>query len=291
MLSMTGYAHLIKKYNNRKWEISVSTVNNRFLDVSVYLPVNDSLLDEKVRDFVKEKITRGKVNVKISWEVIDDTNALVKLNQHVLKKCYSECKAFSKKMGIKNDVSMKDLVGLQFAWTFHGKDEANVSDEFLNSFIKEAMNKLFVSRHKEGERLKKKIASYINEIKSNVSILRKIRNEQIKELNQKLKTKLNEVKNTSDAGEKNVIEREINYMILKGDIEEELVRLESHIEEFKKVINLNEPIGKKIGFLVQELTRECNTIGDKLMHVKGKHTALNNKMLLEKIREQSLNIE
>jgi uncharacterized protein (TIGR00255 family) len=291
MLSMTGYAHLIKRYNNRKWEISISTVNNRFLDVSVYLPVNDNLLEEKIKQFVNEKITRGKVNVKISWEILDDTNASVKLNQDVLKKCYSECNSFSKKIGIKNDITMKDLVSLSFAWTFHGKDESKVSEEFLNSFIKEALNKLYVSRNKEGERLKKKIVSYINEIKVNVVVLRKIRNSQTKELNKKLKTKLTEIRNSPDAGEKNAIEREINYMILKGDIEEELVRLESHIEEFRKVIILNEPIGKKIGFLVQELTRECNTIGDKLMHVKGKHTALNNKMLLEKIREQSLNIE
>ncbi|MFC1546099.1 YicC/YloC family endoribonuclease [bacterium] len=290
MRSMTGYAHMVRKDKKRKYDLSVTAINSRFLDIHIYLPMADALLEARIRDNIKKQIARGKVNLKLSWESLEEHKTLLKLNENVLEQCIKECRTFSRKTRLTNDVSIKDLISMPFAWNVYDKKESDLNYRFIDSMVKEALKKLSITREKEGQRLRKRIISYINGIKKHINSLKSIRKEQTKELNKKLKTKLVEI-NKSDTNNKSAIEREIKFIILKGDIEEEIVRLESHIIEMERILDEKDSIGKKMGFMVQELTRECNTIGDKLMHVRGKHIALNCKMLIEKIREQLQNIE
>lgn len=291
MLSMTGMSHLMRDDGEKKWDVRMIAVNNRFLDITVILPMRDAVIEEKIRALVRKEIVRGKIDIKIGWEFSSQQGPSIHLNGDILKQCYSACAAFAEENDVENTVTMADLLHLPFAWKLDEHCELTHNEQFLEQLITDTIQMLRLSREKEGAKLKKALCSYTCAMRKYIEQLRGINTKQTQAISKKIKEKIRELNAIERITEKNMLEKEIAALICKGDVAEELVRLDSHTVYLEQLFEENATVGKKIGFVLQELMREANTLGDKLLEMKGKHIVLQLKTLIERLREQSHNIE
>ncbi|MFH1715607.1 MAG: DUF1732 domain-containing protein [Elusimicrobiota bacterium] len=293
MISMTGCAHSIIKDKKRKWDITITTINSRFLDIMVHLPMRDLTLEEKVRACIKKNILRGKVDVHISWEELKYTQAKQMINKKAFIQGFKEYSQIARELGKKDMVALRDLLHVPYIWNTREQKDVDVSDKEINSVMNQAVLKLHEARKNEGARLKKKFVTYVDKIYRTFKQLERVQKSEEHEVEKKVRKKISELKkrHIKLKTDERTVEKDIVMMLFKGGYEEELVRIGSHITHLRSALNENGPVGKKIGFIIQELAREFNTLGDKLSQMNGKNLVLQGKVEVEKIREQIQNIE
>lgn len=294
MHSMTGFASLNKKKKNKIFDLKITSVNSKYLEIKID-GIKDLYLYDLAKNFVQNEISRGKVFIQFNYEILDKCKQEFKLDENVLKVYYDEFNRVAKKMKIKNDMTLKDLVKIRDCSFF--KSEKNSSESAIDErdfleLLAELLEKFKLNRKKEGDKLKKQFLTYFNKLEKNAASLRHLKKDYESKLKEKIKKKLIDLHkdNVTDIDAK-TIDKEINFILLKGDFEEELVRVDTHLKQLKKMMDSDENIGKKMGFLMQELNREFNTLGDKIAEVKGKQLAIDSRILIDRIREQALNIE
>jgi uncharacterized protein (TIGR00255 family) len=291
MDSMTGFAHVNKKKNNIIWDMKISSVNSKFLEYRID-GIKDLYLQDVLKQILQNEISRGKVYVQINYEkILDEADSFV-LNEEELEKYKKEIDRISAKMNIKNDISVMSLI--RFYEANKGKKEQpenQILEEDLKDIFKSLLDKFKKDRKKEGQKLKKQFLKYFQILSKNAEDLKKIKKLYDENMKIKIKEKLDQFdEDEIDELDKKNIEKEMNFWIFKGDFEEEIVRINAHLGKFKDILD-DDNIGKKMGFLVQELHREFNTLGDKVLDVKGKEIAIECKIIVDRIREQSMNIE
>jgi len=292
MHSMTGFASINKKKKNMIFDLKITSVNSKFLEIKID-GIKDLYLYDLAKNVVQSEITRGKVFIHFNYEIIDKGQHEFKLDENLLKIYYSEFERVAKKMKIKNDITLKDLVKISESCSFRNENNnCEIDEKEFLELLAELLEKFKLNRKKEGDKLKKQFLGYLNKLEKNAESLKKLKKNYEMQLKEKIKNKLIELHkhDVTDIDAKS-IEKEINFILLKGDFEEELVRVNTHLKQLKKMLDLDEEIGKKMGFLMQELNREFNTLGDKIAVVKGKQLAIDSKILIDRIREQALNIE
>lgn len=270
--------------------VEIRSLNSKFADVSVRIPSSLSKFELNVKKQVSDELLRGKINVSI--DIISEDQGLTSVyNYELLKTIYAELRDIADELGANKSELLK--LALQSPGVT-GATEEEWPEEILKVLLEcvaNATDDCDDFRMTEGAELELKLNSYLAGMESALTKIKDFEEERIVLLEARLKEGLKELesKGNFDA-DKNRFEQELIYYIEKFDINEEKVRLNKHIAYFKEVLAQNEPNGKKLGFIAQEMGREINTIGSKANHAGLQRLVVQMKEELEKIKEQLLNI-
>lgn len=290
--SMTGFGRAIYDNGKRSFTIELKSVNHRYLDLNVKLPRTLISLEEKIRKEISQKIKRGKVDVFITQNVYNDDDYDVKLNKNLAD---SYCKCLMKikeSYDVKDDISVSLISKFPDVISIEQKEEN--FDEIWSAILiplTEALNKLVDMREKEGSKLKEDIENKCDVIKKNVCFIEEKSAYVVEEYKIKLDERIKELLGENKEIDESRIAMEVAIFADKACIDEEIVRLKSHIIQLKDTLKKDEPIGRKLDFIVQEMNREANTIASKSNNIDIVHSVLDIKNDIEKIREQIQNIE
>lgn len=290
--SMTGYAHAIYRKNGLLIDIELRSVNSRFFDCQVKLSKQINDFENRIRELLKEKISRGSIIATAIIESKDLTSPEISFDYDVIKKIIAELSAVRKKFNIKGEISLDTL--LRFPELIINKNSKSVNFEAIWPKVQEtllsAIIKLNTMRAAEGKTLRDDLMMRIDKMKKIACQIEnevpKRQKEYILKLKKRIQSLLSDV--SVDQGK---LANEISFIADKMDITEEIVRFKSHLSQFEKSLNGNESVGKRLGFLLQEMNREANTIGSKANHEKITGLAITLKEDTETIREQIANID
>jgi|TARA_Y100000385_G_scaffold286370_1_gene348239 uncharacterized protein (TIGR00255 family) len=285
---MTGFGKSEITIDHFNINIEIRSLNSKFLDLSLKLPSIFKDLDLPLRKLIKEKVMRGKVELMIHYEKINQSNT-ISLNKEKIIKYHNDLKEIVNELDYKSD---KDLIGYALKLPEiiqHSKEKLNDnSKSLLFSSVEKACEDLKKFRRNEGAALEKELTGYLNTILNNLHEVNSFENERLPKVKEKLKKAIDELNLKSEIDEKR-LEQELIYYSEKLDLTEEKVRLKEHCIHFKETIKETNS-GKKLGFITQEMGREINTLGSKANHIKIQKIVVNMKDELEKIKEQVLNI-
>ena len=287
-LSMTGFGKSEVTLNHFNISIEIRSLNSKFLDLSLKLPSIFKELDLPIRKLIKEKVIRGKVELIIHYEKINQTNT-ISLNKERIISYHNELKEITNELNYNSD---KDLIGYALKLPEiiqHSKEILNDDNiSLVLSSVEKACEDLKKFRINEGSALKKELTGYLNSILDNLMKVNKFEKERLPKVKEKLKKAIDELNLKNQIDEKR-LEQELIYYSEKIDITEEKVRLKEHCLHFKKSIKESNS-GKKLGFITQEMGREINTLGSKANHLSIQKIVVDMKDELEKIKEQVLNV-
>ncbi|WP_273323048.1 YicC/YloC family endoribonuclease [Vallitalea guaymasensis] len=288
--SMTGFGRGEYVSNDRKMTVEIKSVNHRYCDINVRMPKKISFLENNIRNFVKKKVSRGKVDIFISYEDNSEGNECIKLNEDLIGQYLKYFDIISEKFDLDNDIRVSNITRYPEVITI---EEQDVDEELLWNLMEKALTiaieKLISTRTTEGELLKKDIIQKLDTINNLVSNIKTRAPYVIEEYKVKLENRINDLlSSTIDEARLAV---EVAIFADKCCVDEEIVRLESHIEHMRRTLDKDIPIGRKLDFLLQEMNRESNTILSKSNDIEVSTNGLELKTEIEKIREQIQNIE
>ena len=288
---MTGYGRAEELFENYKITVEVKSVNNRYLDVNFKMPRFLSFAEERIKVLLKDFITRGKLDIFISVASGENSEKTVVIDKGLASEYIKAFKALCEETGITYDLTASRFLNNQEIVKIEHKeqDDEEIWAELLPVIV-EALENYNDMRQREGERLKNDILDKADIIAGYVSEVEKIVPENIEAYKAKLFDKIKEALENYDVDESRII-TEVAIYTDKVCVDEETVRLKSHLTELKSMLENGGAIGKKLDFLIQEMNREINTIGSKGNDLKISQIVVNVKNEIEKIREQIQNIE
>lgn len=283
---MTSYYSVSKETDYGCLVIEIKTLNSRFFDLQIKLSDEFRIHETIIRKKISKVISRGKIECKAYFKTKEKLPEFKKNDLKVMKEVIITIEKISSLIKDPQKINPVDIVHL------HNEkgDKFNyigLSKTFLILF-ESSLKKIITDRQREGKKIKQLILSRNIKIEKEVKKIRKVIPKYIDNHQKKILKKFKEALINVDQDK---IKQELLIFIQKGDIEEELDRLDSHSHELKRLLNLNEPVGKKIDFLMQEFNREVNTLGSKAIAVEISQSAVELKVLIEQIREQIQNIE
>lgn len=291
--SMTGFGR--SEFVNEDYDLTfeIKTVNHKFLDIQIKMPYFLNFCEDKIKNKVREKIQRGRVEIFIRGkQKFDLKTSSLDINLDLAKAYLDAYQTISKQLGFENSINFGNIIKNENIVEIKTD---NIDEDFLKenvlSSIEKSLTEVVNMREIEGENLKKDLENNILLIEKNLENIKKnskdVLNNQIEKLTQKIKSFSNELTET----EINRLNLEIIFYTDKLDINEEITRLYSHIENFRKFLESKFQIGKKMDFLLQEMNREVNTIASKSNSFLISNYVIEMKVTLEKLREQVQNIE
>lgn len=289
--SMTGFGRAKYSENGLNITVELKSVNHRYFEFASRLPKGYMFLDEKLKSYCQQKISRGKLEASVIIEDNSENAAVVELNAAYAEAYLAAVKDMSRRYGIKNDVKMSSLVTNPelFMVKKQSLPEETVTAAVLKT-AEEAMESFISMREAEGERLKNDVKARTDFILERVVFVEERSPETVKAYREKLEQKIRELIGDVQVDEQRLL-TETAIFADKVAVAEETVRLKSHIRQFCSLLDSAEPIGRKLDFIVQEMNREANTIGSKAQDIEIAHTVVDIKSEIEKIREQIQNIE
>ena len=289
--SMTGYGRCVKTVNEREFTVEIRSVNNRYLDCSVKLPRVLSFAEETIKQAVKATISRGKVDVFIPQRSENAGDVKVTLNSVMAAEYVAAMRQMAQELNIREDISVALVSRMPDVFTV---DKPQVDEEQLLADLMGVMNAALASfdamRSKEGEALKNDLTSRGSTIRELVSQVEAGNAQTVIDYRARLYNKLQEVLANTSIDESRIL-TEAAIFADKVAVDEETVRLRSHLEQMDTMLASGGPIGRKLDFLLQEMNREANTIGSKCTDLHLARIVVDIKAELEKIREQTQNIE
>ena len=289
--SMTGYGRAVSIIDNREITVELRSVNNRYLDCSVKLPRLYSYAEDAVKNKVKTAISRGKVDVYITVNMTAGESASISVNKPMLEGYLSALKAVSEDYGVRDDISVMSLARLPEILIVQKaeEDEEKITNDIL-SVADEAIAAFNAMRETEGKALDKDLRTKAQSILSLVSLVEQRSPVTVAEYRSRLTAKMQEVLQSTTIDESRILQEAAIYAD-KVSVDEETVRLRSHIAQMETMLTNGGAIGRKLDFLLQEMNREANTTGSKCNDLELSNTVVEIKAELEKIREQIQNIE
>lgn len=289
--SMTGFGRSEIVKGNRKISVEIKSVNHRYLEAGIKMPKKLNVFESRMRDLLKKYATRGKIDIFINYEDDSESQVNLKFNQNIADEYMAIFNNMSEKYNLKNDMTVGGLARFPEVITM---DEVQEDEEELWHFIEEAMKaalEQFVNtRILEGENLKKDLLGKLDHMEELVAFVEKRSPEIMKEYRSKLESKVKELLGDTTIDESRIATEVIIYAD-KICVDEETVRLRSHIEHARKCLNEEGGIGRKIDFIAQEMNREANTTLSKANDIEISNAAIDLKTEIEKVREQIQNIE
>jgi len=290
--SMTGYGRGEAKDDSKILTVELKSVNHRYIDIMIRMPKKISSLEEKIKKKIKSYISRGRIEVYISLDEYNDTSLIIKPNIDVLREYYDALIEIKKEFMIQDEISLSQLTNYPDAFLIESKEEDEESIwNSLNIALEEALKSLIEMRNKEGIELAKDISKRGKRIYNLVKEIELKSPLILKEYKMKLLERIKELSEDNIEIDENRLALEVSIYADKSNITEEIVRLNSHLDRLKGIVNEDGPIGRKLDFLIQEMNREINTIGSKSSDVDIANYVIEIKSELEKIREQVQNIE
>ncbi len=289
--SMTGYGRAVAKLSEREITVEIKSVNNRYLDCNVKLPRLFSFAEEAVKAKVQSMVSRGKVDVYITVAVTDGSDVKISLNTPVFEGYLAVMRQMTEQYGVKDDISVSALARISDVFVVE-KQQADADEVTADivSVVEAALNAFNEMREREGSALRADIESRAKTIESIVSQIEVKSPETVAAYRARLEQKLREVLENRSLDESRII-TEAAVFADKIAVDEETVRLRSHLSQLETMLETGSPIGRKLDFLMQELNREANTISSKCSDASVAMLAVDLKAELEKIREQIQNIE
>ena len=289
--SMTGYGSAKGTVEGIEVCVELKSVNNKFLDTSVRLPRNFLFAEETIKSAVMSHISRGKVDVFVTVDTSMADDMIVKVNEPLLKGYIEALESISKEYGLPNDITAMSVSRFPDVLNVEKKElDADAVAEGIRVIAEQALCDFDGMRIREGAKLKEDVLSKLETIEKLVGIIETESPKTVEEYREKLKQKLFEVLGTTDIDETRII-TEAAIFADKVAVDEETVRLHSHMAQLRSMLDGGSPIGRKIDFLLQEFNREANTTGSKCQNAEIAHVVVNLKSEIEKIREQIQNIE
>lgn len=289
--SMTGFGRNEIVQVDRKMTVEMKAVNHRYCEISIKMPKKLSFFEAGIRNLLKQYIGRGKVDVFINYEDYTENNVCVKYNSELAREYLKYLNQMGKDFGIENDVRVSTLSRFPEVFTL---EEQSLDEKELWELVEEAVRgaaiRLVESRVAEGEHLKKDIIDKLDGILGLVEFIESRSPEVVNEYRNKLYAKVAELLGDTKVDE-SILLTEVTVYADKICVDEETVRLKSHIHNMKATLNESENVGRKLDFIAQEMNREANTILSKASDLEVTNKAIDLKTEIEKIREQIQNIE
>ena len=289
--SMTGYGRAVETVNGREFTVEIRSVNNRYLDCTVKLPRSFSFAEEAVKAAVKAAVSRGKVDVYISVRSETEADVQVTLNKPVVEGYLAAMRQMVADYGVKDDICVSTLSRMSdvFVVDKPKADEDQLKADLL-SVVEKALLAYDAMRVTEGLALENDLRSRANTILELVAQVEELNPKTVSDYRKRLEEKMREVLENKSIDESRIL-TEAAIFADKVAVDEETVRLRSHLEQMDAMLAGSGGIGRKLDFLLQEMNREANTTGSKCSDVKVARIVVDIKAELEKIREQTQNIE
>ena len=289
--SMTGYGRAKYEIDSREYIVEIKSVNNRYSDISVKMPRNISFLEENIKKLIASAITRGKVEIFITFNNNSNKCRSIEINKELAKKYIEEMKRLAEETNIDSNIEVIDVMKMPdiLNITLDKDDESLITEELIKCTT-EAIDNFIRMREIEGEKIKEDLETRINSIAEKIEKISSISTGLVEEYIIKLKKRINDLLQPNFVDESRLAQEIVIYSD-KSSIEEEVTRMKSHIAQFLMLLEKSNSNGKKIDFLIQEMNREINTIGAKANCLDITKYVVEVKTELENIREQIQNIE
>ena len=289
--SMTGFGREQGVVEGYEIQVEIRSVNHRYFEFSSRLPRSFSYLDEKLKSFVSERVSRGKVEVSVTISKTEGVEAEIEVNQEIAAGYVNALRNANIKLGLNDDLSLSDITRFPDVFKIQKvQDDEEVVWNAVKQICFEALNRFINMRETEGQKMYEDISSRLDFIEEKTNEIEKISPLISENYKNRLYSKIKETLEDRDIDEQRVL-TEVAIFSDKIAVDEETVRLHSHVSQLRELINSSEPVGRKLDFLVQELNREVNTIGSKAQDLSVTKTVVELKSEIEKIREQIQNIE
>ncbi len=293
--SMTSFGRAVGVSGGKSFVCEMKSVNNRFLDLSVRLPRNYGYFEDNIRKYIKEEcgITRGKIDINVTVELVESEGVLVELDMAYAKSYYEALKRLSDELSLRDDITVSKVAQNRDIFILK-KPEEDAEREWEQFFpvFKEAVSKFKEARAIEGENLRKDLLLKCDNVANIADKIKTISEKNTNEYHSRLEARLRGIIGDLDINiDENRIITECAIFADKIAVDEEIVRLGSHLKAFKEALDSSEPVGRKLDFIVQEINREINTSGSKSNDSEVARLVVDAKCEIEKIREQIQNIE
>lgn len=290
--SMTSFGRAQSEEGKElSFSIEMKSVNHRYLDINIRMPKIMLSLEEKIRNIISKRLSRGKVDVFINYKNYGNACGKPVLNMELARGYYECLKEIQNNLDTVDDISTTKIARFPDVITVSEREE-NLDDIFkeIAPLVESALNLMEEMRIREGEKLKEDILVKLDTIEEYVDEIEKVSEVVPKMYKKKLEERLNELLSGVDIDESRVA-LEVAIFSDKAAVDEEITRLKSHLSQVRGTLNLSEPIGRKLDFIIQEMNREANTIASKSCDIDMTNKVIEIKNTLEKIREQIQNIE
>lgn len=271
--------------------VEIKSVNHRYYEFASRVPRSCGYLDEKLKSFIQGKVSRGKIDVGVSIQSDGISDEKIEVNSEVAKGYITALRSANEELGLEDDLTLSRIMRLPDIFDVKKieEDEETVWNE-VKSVAEKALERFIAMREAEGEKMREDILSRLDYITELVEKIEKKSPETTEKYRKKLFDKISEVLKDTNVDEQRIL-TEAAIFSEKTAVDEETVRLHSHINQCREMLSMNEAVGRKLDFLIQEFNREANTIGSKCQDIEITKVVVDLKSEIEKIREQVQNIE
>ena len=291
LLSMTGYGSAKGSVEGQEITVELKSVNNRYLDCSVRLPRNFLFAEDTVKQAVSAGVSRGKVDVFVSAQASQDSGTVVSVNEELARGYRDAVARIAETLGLEGGLNAFSLARFPDVLTVERRElDKDKAAAALSEITAKAVEEFNAMREREGERLRRDMLGKLETIEELVSVVEERSPQTVKEYRERLEARLRDILADRSLDEQRVI-TEAAIFADRTAVDEETVRLRSHIAQFRTMLEEGSPIGRKMDFLVQEFNRESNTIGSKCSDASLAKVVVDLKSEIEKIREQLQNVE
>lgn len=289
--SMTGFGRGHQILNGRDITVEIRSVNHRYYEFSSRLPRSLGYVEEKLKSLLQGRISRGKVEVSVLLSNVEAADEKITINREIVKEYIDALRSVKEEFGLTDDLSLSNILRIPDAFTVvkTETDEEQLWED-IRVTAEEALEHFISMRENEGARMKQDILSRLDKIEEWVGVVETRSPQVVEDYRKRLYDKMCEVLSTTNIDEGRIL-LEAGIFSEKTAVDEETVRLRSHIAQFRSMLESGEPVGRKLDFLVQEMNRETNTIGSKVQDIEVTRIVVDQKSEIEKIREQIQNIE
>ena len=289
--SMTGFGRAQETVDGMTVTVELKSVNHRYFEFTAKVPRTYGFLEEKLKSFLNARVSRGKMECYVSIENLEESDMEVVVNPSLAKGYVDALRTLSETFGLKEDYSAISIAKFPDVLTLR---KAPADEEKIWNAVQKvtelAVERFVTMRETEGEKLRADILSKADTILEHVAFVESRSPQTVREYHEKLRQRMEELLENTQVDEQRLL-TEAAIFADKVAVDEETVRLRSHISQLREFLNVDEPIGRKLDFLVQEMNRESNTIGSKAQDVEIAKRVIAIKAEVEKIREQVQNIE
>ena len=288
--SMTGYGRGNISKNEREYQIEIKSVNHRYLDISAKMPRQLSYLEDAIKKEIASKVKRGKIDVFITFNNNSLEGRTIKINTELAHAYIEELKRLSEKEKILSDIQVTEISKYPDVLNIQNEQDDDKIKEELIEVLNDAIENFISMRQTEGSKISEDLLKRLDYIEVKVNEISKLSTGLIEEYVVKLEARIKEILKDQEIDKQRLAQEVVIYAD-KCSVEEEITRLNSHILQFKNLLNSEEAVGKKLDFIVQEMNRETNTIGSKANNLDITNRVIDLKTEIENIREQIQNIE
>ncbi len=289
--SMTGFGRGNAVLNGRDITVEIKAVNHRYYELSCRLPRSMNYCEERLKTLLNGKIARGKIELSVQVQSVGEVSEKIAVNKDVVRQYVEALREIKDDLSLMDDLTLSNVMRIPDAFTVVKAevDEEQVWND-LKTVTETALANFLGMRENEGERMKADLLSRLATIEKWVDVVDERSPKIVEDYRKRLYDRMCEVLQGKEIDEGRIL-LEAGIFADKTAVSEETVRLRSHIAQFREMLELAEPIGRKLDFLVQEMNRETNTIGSKVQDIEVTRIVVDQKSEIEKIREQIQNIE